>query len=107
MTIEEANIAFKKRLLVTIKENSGLGFSGGIYKIMRISKFYDTKLKKFDYSCAIAKSDSYRTIYELDLCQIEPAPGYELVIQQFINQRRNALVENSIVKRQKQDLNIL
>lgn len=88
MTREEINAAFERRLLVTVNKNpsNAEGIKGKTYKIMSITCFYDTKLKQFCYAAGISEANSNRTVYNIDISLIEPLPGNETIVKQFILQ---------------------
>lgn len=92
MTHEEIEIAFKKRLLVTIKESKSLpDLKGGVWVITRFGTWYNEKMKSFeDYVC-VKDPNNPRTIYELDAYLIEPMPGVELIIQKIMADRTKAI----------------
>lgn len=92
MTHEEIEIAYRKRLLVTVKESNSLSdLKGGVYVICKFGNCYNRKLKSFDDYVGITDPKNPRTIYEIDAYLIEPMPGVELVIQNILDNRAKAL----------------
>ncbi len=97
MTLEEANIAFKKQLLVTMIESiSNPDLKGGIYRINEIGKFYNRRLKTFDEFVVIV-SDNERTAYRVGPENVKPMPGYELIINQMLERKHKLLAEQCTV----------
>ena len=93
MTLEEANVAFKKQLLVTpIGSPSNPDLKGGTYRINEIGKFYNRRLKKIDEFVVII-SDNERTAYKVGPQNVKPMPGYELIINQTLAQKHKLLAE--------------
>lgn len=92
MTHEEIEIAFKKRLLVTIQESMTLpDLKGGAWVITRFGTWYNEKMKSFeDYVC-VKDPNNPRTIYEIDAGLIMPIPGVELIIKKIIAERTKAI----------------
>lgn len=92
MTLEEANIAFKKQLLVTLAESiSNPDLKGGAYRITEIGKFYNRRLKRFDEFVVV--SDNERTAYRVGPENVKPMPGYEFIISQTLAQKHKLLAE--------------
>lgn len=93
MTPEEIEIAFKKQLLVTVRKNSATPYlEGGVYTICRIGSYYDGRFKRFEDFAALKSSDG-RTVYELSMDYVEPMPGYDIVIKNFLENRRKYFTE--------------
>lgn len=94
MTPEEVNIAFKKQLLVTVKKSKHRDdLSGGVYKICEFGMWYNRNTKSFDYFVVLVDPEIDRTTYHMALNRIEPMPGYELVIKQFLDNKSKLLSE--------------
>ena len=94
MTPEEVKIAFKKQLLVTIKKSKHRDdLSGGVYKICEFGMWYNRNTKSFDYFVVLVDPEIDRTTYHMPLQRIEPMPGYELVIKNFMENRAKNLSE--------------
>lgn len=95
MTLEEANIAFKKQLLVTLIESiSNPDLKGGTYRITEIGKFYNRRLKKFEEFVVL---DNERTAYRVGPENVKPMPGYELIINQMLERKHKLLAEQCTV----------
>lgn len=88
MTPKEINVAYRKQLLVTIKESmSHPDLHGGIYKICKFGNWYDEKTKSFQYYVTLKAPEGGRTTYEIPAHLIKPLPGFEGVIQNFIKEK--------------------
>ena len=92
MTHDELEIAFRKRLLVTIKESKSLpDLKGGTYVITAFGTWYNEIMKTFEDFVRVKDPNNQRTIYELDANLIEPMPGVELIIQKIMADRTTAM----------------
>ena len=102
MTPEETKVAFKKQLLVTVKKSKYKDdLSGGVYRICEFGMWYNRNTKSFDYFVVLVDPEIDRTTYHMALNRIEPMPGYELVIKQFLDNKSKILsdkVANNICK---------
>lgn len=92
MTTQECNIAYRQQLPVKIKETkSNPDLKGGQYRITKLGNRYIKRFREFQYFVVIEKYDNPREIYELPMRDIEAFPGYEHVIQSFINSKTEVL----------------
>lgn len=94
MTHDEIEIAYRHRLLVTIKESKSNPYlKGGVYVICKFGNWYNKKMKTFNDYVAVESPENPRTIYEIDADLIEPVKGFEIVIQKFLKKRTDAVAQ--------------
>lgn len=94
MTHDEIEIAYRHRLLVTIKESKSNPYlKGGVYVICKFGNWYNKRMKTFNDYVAVESPENPRTVYELDADLIEPVKGFEIVIQKFLKNRADAVAQ--------------
>ncbi len=104
MTTQEVNIAFRKQLPVTIIESkSNPDLKGGVFKITKFGCFYRKRLKTFDYFVTLENTEEPREVYEILMDEIKPMPGFDLVIQKFINEKKALSEEMGVNNAKNQD----